>query len=121
MMKRIPHKIDMGAVYAVPPKQKSFSSKDSFKEVQPMLDRFSFKILIRSQVEREFVLDIDLTDYQDDGTIQTNCIDPSDPEFKKSFRRCLSVQRIFIASDLSFKGSQVYGRCCQDFGPSAAG
>ena len=95
MMKRIPHKIDMGAVYAVPPKQKSFSSKDSFKEVQPILDRFSFKILIHSQVEREFVLDIDLTDYQDDGTIQTNCIDPSDPEFKKSFRRCLSVQGNF--------------------------
>jgi hypothetical protein len=38
------------------------------------------------QVEREFILDIDLTDYQDDGTIQTNCVDPSDPEFKKSFR-----------------------------------
>jgi hypothetical protein len=33
MMKRIPHKIDMGAVYAVPPKQKSFASKDVFKEV----------------------------------------------------------------------------------------
>jgi hypothetical protein len=40
MMKRIPHKIDMGAVYAVPPKQKSFASKDSFKEVSPLVAEY---------------------------------------------------------------------------------
>ncbi len=91
-MKRIPHKIDMGAVYAVPPKQKSFASKDSFKEVSfieyfiPLLIAFRCAEHQIDQVEREFILDIDLTDYQDDGTIQTNCVDPSDPEFKKSFR-----------------------------------
>ena len=44
-------------------------SKDAFKEVS-----------------REFVLDIDLTDYQEDGTIKSNCIDPTDKEFCKSWK-----------------------------------
>lgn len=36
MMKKIPHKIDMGAVYAVAPKQKNFASKEAFKEVKAL-------------------------------------------------------------------------------------
>jgi len=69
MIKKVPHKIDMGAVYSKEPNQKNFISKDAFKEVS-----------------REFILDIDLTDYQDDGTIKSNCIDPTDPEFCKSWK-----------------------------------
>ena len=48
---------------------RAFLSKDAFKEVS-----------------REFVLDIDLTDYQEDGTIKSNCIDPTDKEFCKSWK-----------------------------------
>ena len=69
MIKKVPHKIDMGAVYTKEPSQKAYISKDTFKEVS-----------------REFVLDIDLTDYQEDSTIKSNCIDPADPEFCKSWK-----------------------------------
>ena len=69
MVKKVPHKIDMGAVYTKEPNQKAYISKDTFKEVA-----------------REFILDIDLTDYQDDGTIKSNCIDPTDPDFCKSWK-----------------------------------
>eukprot|EP00802_Teleaulax_amphioxeia_P012496 Tamp_12539.p1 GENE.Tamp_12539~~Tamp_12539.p1 ORF type:complete len:428 (-),score=116.25 Tamp_12539:503-1786(-) len=69
MIKKVPHKIDMGAVYTKEPNQKAYISKDAFKEVS-----------------REFILDIDLTDYQEDGTIKSNCIDPTDPDFCKSWK-----------------------------------
>jgi DNA primase small subunit len=69
MVKKVPHKIDMGAVYTKEPNQKNLIAKDAFKEVS-----------------REFILDIDLTDYQEDGTIKSNCIDPTDPDFCKSWK-----------------------------------
>jgi DNA primase small subunit len=69
MIKKVPHKIDMGAVYTKEPNQKNYISKESFKEVA-----------------REFILDIDLTDYQEDKTIKSNCIDPTDTDFCKSWK-----------------------------------
>ena len=69
MIKKVPHKIDMGAVYTKEPNQKAYIAKDAFK-----------------LVAREFILDIDLTDYQEDGTIKSNCIDPTDPDFCKSWK-----------------------------------
>jgi len=47
LMKKMPEKIDIGAVYSSKPKK----SKDAFVSFQP--------------VQKEFVLDIDLTDYDD--------------------------------------------------------
>ena len=89
MVKKVPHKIDMGAVYTKEPNQKAYISKDSFKEVA-----------------REFILDIDLTDYQEDGTISTNCIDPGDPDFVKSFRFMKIACKVLDAAlreDFGFK------------------
>lgn len=89
MVKKIPHKIDMGAVYTAEPKQKTFLSKEAFKEVS-----------------REFVLDIDLTDYQEDGTIKSDCIDPSNPEFKKSWKFMAIAVKILdraLRQDFGFK------------------
>eukprot|EP00286_Rhodomonas_abbreviata_P025945 CAMPEP_0181313352 /NCGR_PEP_ID=MMETSP1101-20121128/14202_1 /TAXON_ID=46948 /ORGANISM="Rhodomonas abbreviata, Strain Caron Lab Isolate" /LENGTH=445 /DNA_ID=CAMNT_0023420299 /DNA_START=21 /DNA_END=1358 /DNA_ORIENTATION=- len=89
MIKKIPHKIDIGAIYSAEPKQKTYLSKDAFKEVS-----------------REFVLDIDLTDYQEDGTIASNCIDPSNPEFKKSWRFMALAVKVLdkaLRDDFGFK------------------
>uniref|UniRef100_A0A7S4UQ03 DNA primase n=1 Tax=Guillardia theta TaxID=55529 RepID=A0A7S4UQ03_GUITH len=89
MMKKLPHKIDMGAVYTKEPNQKAYVSKDAFKEMS-----------------REFVLDIDLTDYQDDGTIKTNCIDPSIPEFRDSWRFMAVAVKVLdtaLRNDFGFK------------------
>lgn len=69
MVSKLPHKMDLGAVYSAQPKQKNFMSKEGFKEV-----------------EREFVIDIDLTDYQEEKIIQTNCLDPGNESFKASFK-----------------------------------
>mmetsp|Transcript_21370 Transcript_21370/g.53646 ORF Transcript_21370/g.53646 Transcript_21370/m.53646 type:complete len:431 (+) Transcript_21370:32-1324(+) len=69
MVSKLPHKMDLGAVYTAQPKQKAFVSKEAFKEV-----------------EREFVIDIDLTDYQEEKIIVTNCLDPGDESFRSSFR-----------------------------------
>ncbi|KAJ1475771.1 hypothetical protein T484DRAFT_1633476, partial [Baffinella frigidus] len=88
MMKKIPHKIDMGAVYSSEPKSKAMISKEAFQEIS-----------------REFVLDIDLTDYQD-GTIVTNCIDPSDPQFTKSWRFMAIACKVLdkaLREDFGFK------------------
>ena len=79
MIKKVPHKIDMGAVYTKEPSQKAYISKDTFKEVS-----------------REFVLDIDLTDYQEDSTIKSNCIDPADPEFCKSWKFMAVACRVCV-------------------------
>jgi hypothetical protein len=69
MVSKLPHKMDLGAVYTAQPKQKNFLSKEGFKEV-----------------EREFIIDIDLTDYQEEKIIQTNCLDPGNESFKASFK-----------------------------------
>ena len=57
-------------------------------------------------MSREFVLDIDLTDYQDDGTIKTNCIDPSIPEFRDSWRFMAVAVKVLdtaLRNDFGFK------------------
>jgi len=73
-------------VYTSEPKTKAMISKEAFQEVS-----------------REFVLDIDLTDYQEDGTIVTNCIDPSDPAFTKSWRfMAISCQVLDTALRVDF-------------------
>ena len=46
MIKRQPHKIDIGAVFSAPPKEHTTINPDDFKPV-----------------ERELVFDIDMTDY----------------------------------------------------------
>ena len=83
MIKKSPHKIDMGAVYTKEPNQKAYISKDAFKEVS-----------------REFILDIDLTDYQEDGTIKSNCIDPTDADFCKSWKFMAIACEVFLVLTL---------------------
>eukprot|EP00281_Chroomonas_sp_CCMP1168_P033808 CAMPEP_0206248572 /NCGR_PEP_ID=MMETSP0047_2-20121206/20442_1 /ASSEMBLY_ACC=CAM_ASM_000192 /TAXON_ID=195065 /ORGANISM="Chroomonas mesostigmatica_cf, Strain CCMP1168" /LENGTH=423 /DNA_ID=CAMNT_0053674227 /DNA_START=28 /DNA_END=1300 /DNA_ORIENTATION=- len=69
MIKKLPHKMDLGAIYRAQPKQKNMLSKEAFKEV-----------------EREFIIDIDLTDYESENIISTNCVNPGDDSFKYSFK-----------------------------------
>ena len=76
MVSKLPHKMDLGAVYTAQPKQKNFLSKEGFKEV-----------------EREFIIDIDLTDYQEEKIIQTNCLDPGNESFKASFKVWINLCR----------------------------